>query len=48
MEVVFVCVPFPGRKLAAHDKWSKLAVYVAMDMLVVIEDMSKQPIIEAL
>lgn len=29
------------RKLAAHDKGSQLAVHVAMDMLVVIDDLSK-------
>ncbi len=29
------------RKLAAHDEGSQLAVHVAMDMLVVIDDLSK-------
>lgn len=32
---------FCPRKLAVHDSWSGLAVHVAMDMVVVIEDMSK-------
>jgi len=27
--------------LSAHDKWSQLAVHVALDMVVVIEDISK-------
>ena len=31
----------PCRRLSLHDSWNKLAVYVAMDMLVVIEDISK-------
>ena len=29
------------RKLSAHDNWSQLAVHVALDMVVVIEDLSK-------
>ena len=29
------------RKLAAYDQQSQLAVHVAMDMLVVIDDLSK-------
>lgn len=33
-----------GRKLSAHDLESELAVYVAMDMLVVIDDLSKSQI----
>ena len=31
------------RKLSAHDNWSQLAVHVALDMVVVIEDLSKTP-----
>ena len=31
------------RKLSAHDSWSQLAVHVALDMVVVIEDISKTP-----
>jgi len=29
------------RKLSAHDNWSQLAVHVALDMVVVIEDISE-------
>ena len=29
------------RKLAIHDKWNQLVVHVAMDMLVVMDDMGK-------
>ena len=29
------------RKLSVHDKWTKMAVHVAMDMVVVIEDISE-------
>ena len=29
------------RKLSAHDQWSQLAVHVAMDMVVVIQDLSE-------
>lgn len=29
------------RKLSVHDTWSQLAVHVALDMVVVVEDMSK-------
>ncbi len=29
------------RKLSVHDNWTELAVHVAMDMVVVVEDISK-------
>ncbi len=29
------------RRLCQYDQWSKLAVYVALDMLVIIDDMSE-------
>lgn len=29
------------RKLATHESWTQLAVHVALDMVVVIEDMSE-------
>lgn len=32
---------FACRRLAVHDEWSQIAVYVAMDMLVIIDDISK-------
>lgn len=31
----------PLRKLSEYDDWSKLAVHVAMDMVVVLEDISE-------
>lgn len=32
------------RKLAIHDTWNQLVVHVAMDMLVVMDDMGKNSI----
>ena len=29
------------RKLSTHDSWTRLAVHVALDMVVVVEDMSE-------
>ena len=31
----------PSRKLATHESWTQLAVHVALDMVVVVEDMSE-------
>lgn len=35
---------FTHRKLAAFDVGSQLAIHVAMDMLVVVDDLSKSPL----
>ncbi len=37
---MYICV-FVCRKLSAHDDYSKLAVHVCMDMLVIVDDLSE-------
>ena len=45
-QVVYLLFSFNScRRLSLHDSWNKLAVYVAMDMLVIIEDISKHTIV---